>query len=361
MGELRLALLCDLSKAFDCVSHDVLLDKLEYLGVNGPPLSLLKSYLTNRKQSVAQNGILSSKLSVLSGVPQGSVLGPLLFIIYMNDFAVSMLPSHSILYADDSTLLISSRSPEQLGDDASLALERAEKWFAANSLKMNPNKTQSIEFNFSHSSSEIEAVKLLGITIDSALKWKCHVEELCGRLSRSIFLLRSLKRSFSTSVLITAYFANFHPILSYGVVLWGGSSCAESAFRIQKRAVRTIEGVGPRTSCKPIFFKHRIMPLPCIYLYRVLLEIHRNSGTLPVLSYNHSYNTRSANTTLLLNRHRLVSSSRNSLDLRLYNKLNNDFKKLPHVVFKRRIRAYLLEKCFYSVREYIEAPPCTVH
>lgn len=354
-GELRSALLCDLSKAFDCISHGILLDKLVYLGIDGVPNSLIKSYLSNRRQLVSINGAQSGQRTVNSGVPQGSVLGPLLFIIYVNDFAVNMLPSRAILYADDSTLLISATNSQQLHDNTTAALDMAQRWFTSNSLKLNCDKTQLINFSFSNVNNNISSVKMLGITMDSGLKWQGHIDDLCNKLSKQIYLLRQLKKSFSVNILKTVYFANFHSILCYGAIIWGGSSHADKAFRVQKRAIRVLEGVGPMVSCRPLFIKYNIMALPCIFIYQTLLEIHRLSGSLPLLSHNHNYNTRAANT-LLLNRFRLTSSTRNSLDLRLYNKLGNNVKLLTQVAFKNRIKSFLLKNCFYSLSEYLEAP-----
>ena len=266
-GELRSAALCDLSKAFDCVSHAILLDKLNYYGINGTPHLLLQSYLSNRKQAVSINGKLSNLKDIKTGVPQGSILGPLLFIIYINDFSTSVIPNKCVLYADDATIIVSAVSQDSLQQNTISALSSAQNWFSSNSLKLNNDKTQKITFSFSSASIEGNYVKLLGLLLDDGLKWSSHIDNLCSRLSGQIYLLRQLKKTFDKKILLMVYFANIHSLLSYGAVIWGNASQSDKAFKMQKRAVRTIDGLGPRDSCRVTFKKLRIMPLSCIYLY----------------------------------------------------------------------------------------------
>lgn len=183
-----------------------------------------------------------------------------------------------------------------------------------------------------------------------------HINVLCSKLSKQIFLLKQLKRSFELEILSMVYFANVHSLLSYGTLIWGNSSQCEKAFKMQKRAVRTIEGVGPLSSCRPLFKKYRIMTLPCIYIYQTLLEIHSNLDKFKRHSDNHTYGTRSSNS-LIPPRYRLTNAARNSLNISLYNKLGNTVKCLNYNQFKSKIKHFLLLNCFYSTTEYMEAPP----
>lgn len=268
--------MCDLSKAFDCVNHDLLVKKLEFYGVRGPALSLLESYLTSRSQSVNVNGVASGFMSVRHGVPQGSVLGPLLFIVYVNDLFYYLTPNSLIMYADDATLLRSHNDINQLRLVIDETEMRAEAWFDANKLKLNHDKTQRITFSTVSGIREGSSVTLLGIDLDGRLNWSDHVDRLCGRISSHVFLLRQMKRFSSENTLLTLYYALIHSRLSYGVVLWGNCSTAIRLFRLQKMSIRIIAGAASREHCKPFFLKYGIMTLPCLYIYHSILYIHRN-------------------------------------------------------------------------------------
>ncbi len=353
VGHLACLTLCDLSKAFDCVPHKHLLDKLEKYGVRGVPLQILASYLTERKQCVEANGISSSFRAVRSGVPQGSVLGPLLFVIYINDLYQYLLPVNCVLYADDTTLISSDKSRKILNKKVQQNIKQAESWFSANQLKLNSNKTKTLVISSNRQTIQGNTVKLLGITIDDSLNWKAHVEKLCKKLSCSLFALRRMLNLVDIKGLLTIYHALIHSHLAYGTLIWGNSTDALRAFRMQKRSVRLIGKAGYREHCQPLFKKFEIMPLPCIYIYQQLLAIHKKSKMIVKGSDIHSYSTRYADH-LRTNKFRLDLSKNNSLNIKLYNVLSDDVKKLCSSKFKQNIKSFLHAHCFYSVDKYFE-------
>lgn len=346
--------LCDLSKAFDCISHETLLEKLSVYGVRGTPLLLIKSYLTNRSQCVTFNNNISDFKSISRGVPQGSVLGPLLFVIYINDLCYHMLPDGCILFADDTTLSCSGINKENTLQLAKNNVLKAESWFTINNLKLNKDKTQSVIFS-SGVPHDNESVKLLGITLDSSLKWTNHIDDLCKKLSSQVYLMRQLRKLFDNDTLLNAYYGVVHSSLIYGVILWGNSSTAIRVFRLQKKVIRIIAKVGPTEHCKPLFKKFKIMPLPSIYIFYSLLEIHSNYCRYNTNSSFHNYPTRSANL-IRIPRFRLQRSSHNSLDVNLYNKLPQQIKKLNNLQFKNIIKRIMRDNCFYSIQEYMDTP-----
>uniref|UniRef100_A0A1B6MGA2 Reverse transcriptase domain-containing protein n=1 Tax=Graphocephala atropunctata TaxID=36148 RepID=A0A1B6MGA2_9HEMI len=219
-----LATLCDLTKAFDCVSHDILINKLQHYGITGVELKFFRSYLENRTQRVCLNHKFSETASIESGVPQGSVLGPFLFLVLINDLPCNVA-CKSVIFADDSTFFSSGRNTQTVLLEMGNYLDEASFWFNSNGLLQNNSKTQNILFTLSSQqlpSNKLSLqpdVKLLGITLDSKLSWVSHVNSVCSRLSRVIFLLNHLKKCVNKSHLKMAYFSFFHSIIIYGITL----------------------------------------------------------------------------------------------------------------------------------------------
>lgn len=146
------------------------------------------------------------------------------------------------------------------------AVSQAKRWFTSNNLKLNEEKTQNLVFSTSQKITKGNSAKLLGVIIDDRLNWSSHVEQLSRKLSSSIFVLRNLARSLSRETLRMSYFALFHSHINYGTLLWGNSCYADKIFRLQKRAVRIVAGLGFRDHCKPAFKNLKIMPLPSLYI-----------------------------------------------------------------------------------------------
>lgn len=346
--------LCDLSKAFDCVSHQLLLHKLHHYGIRGTALDFFKSYLCNRQQAVAHNHELSSLKKVEHGVPQGSVLGPLLFTIYINDIFCHLSPVECICYADDTSFYVEHKNLRELDEISIHVKGKVETWFSYNFLKLNSEKTQHMIFSTTNRSS-INEVKLLGIMLDEGLKWYNHVDYLCNKLSSQLYLLRRLRNITSMLVLRTAYYGLVHSNISYGITLWGNSSQSIRVFKLQKQAIRIITKAGYRDSCRPLFKQLKILPLPCLYLLSRILDIHNNLNHYKKLSDIHGYPTRNSSN-LLTQKFRLAVSVSNSPDLNIYNRIPANLRNLNAVQLKKNIKQFLLENCFYNIEEYMNTP-----
>ena len=186
-SETSIVVFLDLSKAFETVNHQILLDKLHHYGIRGIAYDLLKSYLSNRKQCVKSGNHFSVFMDIECGVPQGSILGPLLFLLYVNDLPLTV-DLYSILFADDTCVLSSSHSVELLTQDINAKLSKLNEWFVANKLTVNYTKTNYIVFcgqkktSFSgeivmgaHTLKRVTNTKYLGIMFDEKLNWKCHI------------------------------------------------------------------------------------------------------------------------------------------------------------------------------------------
>ena len=234
---------CDLTMAFDCVNHDILIEKIKYYGVNGTGIDWIKSCFHNRRQRVdikvnnVQN--YSSTWEIVKwGVPQGLVLEPLFFIIDINN-----LPRHSncftnvVLFADDTSILITEKNYENLNQKIRLTLYYTSRWFEANHLvfnlmKINIIKCSPLYFLLSqliteHNNttiSEVPDTKFLGVQIDCHLNWKCHIDQILLKLSIVIFVIWQLFYVLKLKALWMAYFAYFHSVITYEIIFCGNAT-----------------------------------------------------------------------------------------------------------------------------------------
>lgn len=342
---------CDLTKAFDCVQTDILLQKLEYYGVRGNELKLFKSYLTNRKQLVCLHKIESSILPIENGVPQGSILGPVLFLLYINDLPHS-ISTACVMYADDTTLL--NRQSDCSRD---VGLVSADEWFSANKLKLNQSKTKSLVISSDKWTPRSDPVTLLGVTLDTGLNWSAHIQKLCSKISSQIFALRQMRLYLPREVLRTVYFSIVQSHIMYGILLWGQSSTANKVFTLQKAAIRIIDGALPDKPCRPLYKKHKVLPVPCLFILQTLLYIHENIGDFTTYANMHNYGTRHAGD-LVAPFSRISITQCNKINLKLFNKFTSIHRDIliaamPLTKFRLAVKSFLLEHCFYSVDEFM--------
>ena len=176
----------DLSKAYDCISHELLIAKLECYGLDEISLKLILNYLTHRKQRTKIGSSFSSWFEIYIGVPQGAILGPLLFNIFINDLFLNVIKSEICNFADDNTLYSFDKKLDTIFSNLKSDLENVLSWFEASSLKANPSNGKKI-----NNSREIE---LLGIVIDNQLKFKKHIENLCQKASFKLYALRRIRK-----------------------------------------------------------------------------------------------------------------------------------------------------------------------
>ena len=235
-GEFVCGVFIDLEKAFDTVHHDILCDKLKYYGLRGKVNDLLKSYLSNRKQFVTINGFNSELKDIACGVPQGSSLGPLLFLLYINDFRLCLQRTSCGHFADDTFIIYNSKKLKTIETVINTELKQVIKWLGLNKLSLNAAKTELIFFhskrrpiNYDSISIKfnglklipVEQVKYLGMYLDSYLSWEYHIHELSKKLSRANGILSKLRYNSPFEVCLQVYYSIFYTHLIYGCNIWG--------------------------------------------------------------------------------------------------------------------------------------------
>ena len=250
-GECAIGIFLDFSKAFDTVDHDILLDKLDHYGIRGCALSWFKSYLSCRTQYVTYNGNESSRQMIKCGVQQGSILGPLLFLIYINELCSVCKNTIPLLFADDTNLFSSGVDATGLQDGVNHDLAVISKWLKVNKLSLNIKKTHYVCFTTKKQNKDIAEVtssKFLGVIIDNKLNWRDPVSFVCRTVARGLGVIIKARKILQKGCLISLYYSFIHPYLIYCNQIWG-SACKtqiEPLFILQKKALRIITGVHPR-------------------------------------------------------------------------------------------------------------------
>ena len=280
----------DLQKAFDTVDHEILLKKLDYYGVKGLANKWFRSYLTNRQQFVSINGFNSSMKTVNYGVPQGSVLRPLLFLLYINDLnkAIKFSTNH---FADDTNLLYVGKTLKKIQKYVNLDLRFLCNWLKANKISLNASKTELIIFRDPRKKSSHDLkikidgkklipsryVKYLGILLDCHFSWNEQELELHSKLTRAIGMLSKIRHFVDSDTLRMIYYGIFSSILTYTSQIWGQHERIVNKLQIlQNKALRVMCFGNPRSSANLLFKDSKILKLADFILLQNILFVHDN-------------------------------------------------------------------------------------
>ena len=312
----------DLSKAFDTLDHNILLHKLRHYGIKGSALSWFKSYLSNRYQYVEINGIKSNTQCLRTGVPQGSVLGPLLFIIYMNDIPNSSSMLKFILFADDTSLLdtinlsISPNDNDSLIQSLNTELSKIYDWLAVNKLSLNISKTKFMIFHHPNklipqnlqikiNETFIERVSefcFLGLVLNENLNWKTHVDKISNKISKYTGILNRLKHFLPKNILRTLYCSLIQSQLNYCILIWGFD--CKRIEKVQKKSIRVITCSRYNVHTEPLFKSLRLLKINDLFELNILkfhyrmqhekLPFYFHCFNLIAMRLIHDYNTRSS-------------------------------------------------------------------
>ena len=267
----------DFAKAFDTVNHDILLQKLKYYGVQGITLKLFESYLSNRTQVVEVNGMLSEKGVIRHGVPQGSILGPLLFLLYINDISKSSDILKFFLFADDTTVFYSADpSDENTEEILNTELEKVAGWLAANKLSLNVKKSNFLHFHYGKDQKkplnikinntqveEKESTKYLGTFIDNKLSWKIQIQHIKTKLARGIGMISKIRYFVDEACLLKMFYSFVQSHINYNILNWSctlKTNLAPIENKL-KKAIRVISFAQTMYDhTDPLFKQHNILP-----------------------------------------------------------------------------------------------------
>ena len=285
----------DLQKAFDTVNHDILIAKLEHYGIRGIANNWFSSYLKNRSQFVSILGYESSTKPINHGVPQGSVLGPLLFLIYINDLYSSIKHSKVYHFADDTNLLNISSSPKNMQKQVNADLKILYNWLLANKISLNCDKTEIIFFHKpgekipnlkikmnGHRIFPSKYIKYLGIYLDETLNGRFHCYNLAKRLKRANGMLCKARHYINAEDLKILYYAIFSSHLIYGCQIWGQytNTFNQMVFKLQNRALRIISFANFGADENPLFHNLNIIKLSdqitiqnCLFVHDTLKKL----------------------------------------------------------------------------------------
>ena len=354
----------DFSRAFDTVDRKILLRKLERYGVRGSALRLITNYFRNRKQYVQFNSCSSSVRSIDCGVVQGSVLGPLFFLLYINDLPNISTVFRTILFADDSTLSVKGSNLKDVSDLCNAELVKLLDWTRSNRLSINIDKTvfnlvstRSVDCTIriklnGQDIARQDKVKFLGIILDEKLKFNHHISLIASKISKSIGIMFKLKYYLPCTTLKTVYYALIYPKLIYGNLVWGCTyeTHLKPLILLQKKAIRIVNKTSYLHHTNELFLSNSILKFSDINKLNLSVFFFKNMS-LPRFYSDHQYPTRASN--LPQSNFQRLTVTQQSVYFRapaIWNSLPDHIKSSPSLnSFKKRTKLYLIS--IYDVNQ----------
>ena len=370
----------DLRKAFDVCSHEILLKKLSLMGITGPALKWFESYLKNRTQFVDLNGAQSDEKELLLSVIQGSILGPILFLCYINDFHFCT-KLFTTLFPDDGSCLAKHTNLKILIEFVNSELQKVANWFLSNKMAVNTSKTKYIIFRTQgkpiddtnlkvvFNSNEIgtqndptkifnierisnsgatKSFKLLGVLLDEYLSFDAHINHICNKVSKSLYIINRVKNFLPAKTLVTLYFALIHSHLSYCSSIYGcATKTSLTKLQLkQKKAIRIISKSTYHAHTAPLFKNLKILPLENLITYSQLKFMHNFYNNNIPLSFTEMWVTnRSRNPQINL---------RNAENLHVPAHSFDSIKRLPLFTFPTKWNEDCISKFNPNCKQYLK-------
>lgn len=363
-GRYMISVFIDLKKAFDTVNHVILLDKMHNMGFRGVILNWFKSYLRDRVVYVDVNGNFSERKSMNIGVPQGSISGSLLFLLYINDMHSASSRLKFTHFADDTTVSITGDDLDIVSANLNSELSNVEIWLRANRLLLNAEKTSFIIFSSSEppvipiirignkNVSRVHSVSFLGLEIDDKLKFNNHIDKIMNKLNRSVGIMFKMAPLVPATLLKSLYFTLVYPHLTYGITVWGhtGSVNLARVERVQRRAIRLIKAASVDASTDILHFNdvYCLFILSMFFKYIHFGTHHYFTQKIISLVPDHVHYTRFSQA-LKFN----IPSYNKAIGqkfflyqaISMWNELPTELANLPGIYsFKRNLKSHLLSR-----------------
>jgi hypothetical protein len=319
---ITIGLYLDLTKAFDLVNHEILIEKLEMYGIRGTALEVVKSYLSNRSQYTKTGAVKSTINKITCGVPQGSVLGPLFFLVYVNDMQ-NCTSAKLRLFADDTNIFISEKNPLALKHKMEQCMKSINTWLNANKLLLSPSKTNfsifmpanmqipaclnSINVN-GMTIKRTTTCRYLGILLDDRLKFNDHITQLSKELVKTIQAFKIIRNWIPISQKLQMYNAYFHSKLQYGLEIYGSAAkrYLGQIDVLQHRALKTLFNLDPRTPSKQLLNRFKVLSVHDLYNLKISKFMYRHRvNKLPEIFSHYFKQLESCHYPNTRNRHKL--------------------------------------------------------
>lgn len=355
-----LAVFIDLAKAFDTVSHDQLLETLERYGARGTVSEVFESYLKDRKQYVKIGNSLSDPREIKTGVPQGTVLGPLLFNVYINALCNLDINGRILAYADDTVIIFVGDTWEEAQSLLKTGMDKVKLYLNCFKLTLNESKTNYIAFSltssnrpvfseikinsFSSPIKEVKNTKYLGIMVDCNLKWDKHCDYVCQKIRFLIHKFYLLRAILNYKLIITFYKTLVEPLLSYGIFVWGGAynSNLESLKTIQNYIIKVMLRK-PKLYSTRLIYNNDIINIRTIYICTICNYLYKNISKQQYVT--HKYSTRSiANSLLNIPRSNKTINQRfvDYFAPKIFNQIPKNIREIKNFCsYKKKCRQYV--------------------